>query len=213
MDEKILIKSERFDVKKVVAIIIIIGFALPIGYVVFDVIRYSEDFNRLAAKNYDWFDYSSPLDMALSADDALSYMFLLPVVFAIIAFIVYLAYSKIELIVTDKRVFGCATFGKRVDLPLDAISAIGTSSMKGIYVTTASGAIKFKFIMNREEIHSVISKLLVKRQSKPTATTTTVKQEIQQSNADELKKYKELLDSGVITQEEFDAKKKQLLGL
>ena len=33
------------------------------------------------------------------------------------------------------------------------------------------------------------------------------------SNADELKKYKDLLDSGVITQEEFDAKKKQLLGL
>ena len=33
------------------------------------------------------------------------------------------------------------------------------------------------------------------------------------SDADELKKYKELLDQGVITQEEFDAKKKQLLGL
>lgn len=33
------------------------------------------------------------------------------------------------------------------------------------------------------------------------------------SNADELLKYKELLDTGVITQEEFDAKKKQLLGL
>ena len=33
------------------------------------------------------------------------------------------------------------------------------------------------------------------------------------SNADELKKYKELLDMGIITQEEFDAKKKQLLGL
>ena len=33
------------------------------------------------------------------------------------------------------------------------------------------------------------------------------------SAADELKKFKELLDSGVITQEEFDAKKKQLLGL
>ena len=34
-----------------------------------------------------------------------------------------------------------------------------------------------------------------------------------QSQADELKKFKELLDSGIITQEEFDAKKKQLLGL
>ena len=33
------------------------------------------------------------------------------------------------------------------------------------------------------------------------------------SSADELKKYKELLDAGIISQEEFDAKKKQLLGL
>ena len=33
------------------------------------------------------------------------------------------------------------------------------------------------------------------------------------SSADELKKFKELLDAGIITQEEFDAKKKQLLGL
>lgn len=33
------------------------------------------------------------------------------------------------------------------------------------------------------------------------------------SNADELKKYKELLDNGVISQEEFETKKKQLLGL
>ena len=35
----------------------------------------------------------------------------------------------------------------------------------------------------------------------------------QASAADELKKFKELLDMGIITQEEFDAKKKQLLGL
>ena len=33
------------------------------------------------------------------------------------------------------------------------------------------------------------------------------------SAADELKKFKELLDMGAITQEEFDAKKKELLGL
>ena len=33
------------------------------------------------------------------------------------------------------------------------------------------------------------------------------------STADELRKFKELLDSGVITEEEFDAKKKELLGL
>ena len=33
------------------------------------------------------------------------------------------------------------------------------------------------------------------------------------SSADELKKFKDLLDAGIISQEEFDAKKKQLLGL
>lgn len=33
------------------------------------------------------------------------------------------------------------------------------------------------------------------------------------SAADEIKKFKELLDCGIISQEEFDAKKKQLLGL
>ncbi len=33
------------------------------------------------------------------------------------------------------------------------------------------------------------------------------------SPADELKKFKELLDEGIITQEEFDIKKTQLLGL
>ena len=42
------------------------------------------------------------------------------------------------------------------------------------------------------------------------ATTTIVNQV---SAAEELKKFKELLDLGIITQEEFDAKKKQLLGL
>ena len=33
------------------------------------------------------------------------------------------------------------------------------------------------------------------------------------SPADELMKYKQLLDAGIITQSEFDAKKRQLLGL
>ena len=33
------------------------------------------------------------------------------------------------------------------------------------------------------------------------------------SSADEIMKFKELLDSGVITQEEFNEKKKELLGV
>lgn len=40
-----------------------------------------------------------------------------------------------------------------------------------------------------------------------------IQQKPRLSSADELKKYKDLLDSGIINQEEFDAKKNQLLGL
>lgn len=51
----------------------------------------------------------------------------------------------------------------------------------------------------------------LKELKKSQNTTTNVVQQI--SVADELKKFKELLDMGIITQEEFEAKKKQLLGL
>ena len=68
------------------------------------------------------------------------------------------------------------------------------------------------YLANAKEIHDALSDIIIERQkNKPTAENTTVVQN--SDEADKLKKYKDLLDSGVITQEEFDAKKKQLLGL
>ena len=67
---------------------------------------------------------------------------------------------------------------------------------------------------NYDELHAKISSLLVARQDikkKNTTEQTIISTPL--SNAEELKKYKDLLDAGIITQEEFDAKKKQLLGL
>lgn len=50
--------------------------------------------------------------------------------------------------------------------------------------------------------------------STPTVTSAPTQTSVQTvSSADELRKFKYLLDAGIITQEEFDAKKKQLLGL
>ena len=124
----------------------------------------------------------------------------------------FLMFRKSELVITDKRVYGKAIFGKRVDLPLDKVSAVGTSFLKGIDVGTSSGRIKFKLVKNQDEIHAALSKLLLDRQEKE-SHNTVVENIVSASNADELKKFKDLFDSGVITQEEFDAKKKQLLGL
>ena len=65
-----------------------------------------------------------------------------------------------------------------------------------------------------ESIYKYVDKRISESKSaksNSTQSTTVVQQAL--STADELKKFKELLDIGVITQEEFDAKKKQLLGL
>ncbi|MCI7741234.1 MAG: SHOCT domain-containing protein [Clostridiales bacterium] len=64
----------------------------------------------------------------------------------------------------------------------------------------------FKARNNTNDTPNKISEMIQKR-----PTNTTVVQNV--SNADELAKFKDLLDKGIITQEEFDAKKKQLLGL
>ena len=125
----------------------------------------------------------------------------------------YYLLNKCDMTVTNKRVYGKAAFGRRVDLPFDKISSVDTCIFKGIGVATSSGRIKFLLCKNRNEVFEAISNLLLERQGQQKHQETVVKQEINQSNADELKKFKELLDSGVITQEEFDAKKKQLLGL
>ena len=55
------------------------------------------------------------------------------------------------------------------------------------------------------------SPIIVDNQKEPQQTIINNVQE--STNADELKKYKDLLDGGAITQEEFDAKKKELLNL
>lgn len=129
--------------------------------------------------------------------------------------LIYLWLRSYSITVTNKRVYGQTAFGKRVDLPFDSVSSVGTSALKGIAVGTSSGKISFKLIKNQGEIHDVISKILAERQTteKKTSESTVTQTIVESSSADELKKFKELLDMGVITQEEFDAKKKQLLNL
>ena len=116
--------------------------------------------------------------------------------------------NRCSITVTDKRVYGNASFGKRVDLPMNQISSVALGSSKSIAVATSSGKIQFWLLENSNEIHKAISDILIRQQKTELRTV-----EATSSGADELKKYKDLLDIGAITQEEFDAKKKQLLGL
>ena len=220
MEEKVLIQSERYNIKKMLRIFIALAIVAPlVGYIWEFIDSYSFAAGRIEEGNWSWFGkYDTPLQYALGWTSIYDMGVIIGLVsaaaFLVVGFVAYFWLSKIELIVSDKRVYGTAAFGKRVDLPLDSVSAIGTGWPKGIAVATSSGKISFLAIKNCDDIHKVLSNLLIERQSKaPAPVQTTIKQEVNQSSADELKKFKELLDMGVITQEEFDAKKKQLLGL
>lgn len=201
MDEKILIKSKQSNVKLISLLMLLIGV---LAFIVVWNIETSSGFYAERIEDGQW-DY-----VLTSMVPYFASITILP--FAGIALLFYFWFAPTSLTVTDKRVYGKAAFGKRVDLPLDKISAVGTGLFKTVSVSTSSGAIKFSMIANNNEIHTEISKLMLERQETPVAAVAHPTSATS-SNADKLKKFKELLDAGIITQEEFDTKKKQLLGL
>lgn len=137
------------------------------------------------------------------------YLFFIGIVVFIILGFVYLTKAR-ELTVTNYRVTGVTASGKRVDLPVSKISAVGTADFfERVTISTASGVITFHGVINRDAVLAVISDLLLKQQSE----TTAEKPKAAESVADEIKKMKELLDQGIISESEFENKKKQLLGL
>ncbi len=116
--------------------------------------------------------------------------------------------DRSRITVTDKCIYGAGAFGRRFTLPLDSVTLVehGKCSVK---VMTASKKFTCGRIKNADEICEKITSLLAQREEKAkTSENITVTDE-----TDILKKYKELLDTGVISEEDFEAKKKQLLGL
>ena len=241
MEEKLIIKSEQYDVKKFFKVMVIIGVALALLWSILlfsgSIEYYSNHKHEEWCYSYDYRDdywddfyavniqeskmncanvlYGNAFSYALS--EYFGYQFwmcLIPIVaLAAIGGLIYLWLRSYEMTVTDKRVYGKVAWGKRVDLPLDSISSTATISVfRGVAVATSSGRIKFLMVKNSAEIFEKVNALLVERQkAEPKVSPVQVSPSV--SSADELKKFKELLDSGIITQEEFDAKKKQLLGL
>lgn len=99
---------------------------------------------------------------------------------------------------------------KSINIPLDKINDLSyKSGMVFAKLFISNGSQKFKFTNLSSKAAEAITNSLNKqleRNNKANQNTTL-------STADEIAKFKELADEGIITQEEFEAKKKQLLGL
>ena len=128
--------------------------------------------------------------------------------------LIYFLLSRCNITITDKNISGRTFWGKKVVLPIHMVSAYSTSNIFSVLsITTSSGFIKFPCIGNYKEIANVLQELLNERQLKTEANNSLATNESNSNSLDDLMKLKNLLDNGIITQEEFDTKKKELLGL
>lgn len=94
---------------------------------------------------------------------------------------------------------------------IDFVTAAGNAGTAGLGALVGNGsdynkANSIVFRKNNKEMEQ-IKQIVESHMGQPTQTAAPI------SEADELSKFKALLDNGTITQAEFDAKKKQIFGL
>ena len=165
MEEQVLLKSERMSVLRYSLLIVAAGGILLASYLCYELIRYAPEFRIRAESGYGLYDYHSPLDMAMKLNGAFPFVVIcIPVVFIAMAVLFYCAYSKTDVTVTDRRIMGYATFGKRVDIPLASVFAAKTGGLKGLDIATAYGTVHLKLLKNQQTLCSVIKKLAAENQ-------------------------------------------------
>lgn len=126
--------------------------------------------------------------------------------------------NSILLVLTDERMIfldkGIAYGIRKTEIPLDKINSVSyekgmlTSTLK---VFTGAAPVEIRSIPNSsiEPLTAAINKE-IKRSKQP---KTVILNNTATSVADEIRNFKSLLDDGIISQAEFDEKKKELLGL
>ena len=113
---------------------------------------------------------------------------------------------KIDTILSPFIKQNCKTYG------LKYINSVSTKGcMLEISITAEGNIVIGNWSPEKRDDLSIKIRNIVEQYQEESSTQHLSVNQL--SIADEIKKFKELLDSGIITQEEFDAKKKQLLGL
>lgn len=222
MEEKILIKSifaAKTKKKMITAMEILLGIAVFCFLLLLLPIFPTTYYSRLTGE----FERCPDMGYVAALSDGEWFplvLFCLGCVTLLVAGVVWLIYwilSKCELVITESSVKGKTLLGKEVTLPLYMITAYSTQKfMSTIIVSTASGFTRFAMIQNYEMMGRVLSQKISERQAATpvqVASVATAPAASNNSSMNDLVTLKSYLDQGIITQEEFDAKKKQILGL
>ena len=125
--------------------------------------------------------------------------------------IIYFTARNNEITLTNYKITG--TYNRRLSLniPIDSVSSVSKGGMGSLCITCAGNRYNISYVSNRDVFCSKLNELLNTRTQQALKGIAPIIN--QQSKYDEIAQLKKLLDNGIITQEEFETKKKQLLGL
>lgn len=128
----------------------------------------------------------------------------------LLSLIVFLFYhnTKTDSIeITDSHIRGREK-SKEIELDIASVDDVKPLGKYGLKILTKEGSHSFRWIQNRDAIEAWIKNAVT-----PSTEIQTTQELPQSTDFQQLKELKELLDAGIITEEEFNQKKKQLLGI
>lgn len=221
-EDKIIIKG-IFEKNKIAQIMLIVSIVAFICALLFSYFA----FNNLEKYFYLGYGYGGTWHYCVGYDNdfmtyftgeffsvRLLYGYIL--IISIIVFIIALIMKKTteggELTVTESRAYGKVGGGAAVDIPINQITRIAPLP-NGAEIFTIVGGNKFPLLKNKNDVLNAIQFLLSSIHRGASQTETNISATANYSEAGALKQLKELLDSGVISQEDYNAKKKKILGL
>ena len=212
MSEKNIIIKGKFNTDKIPFVFMGIGITLAFfaiaysGYVFNNtslVVRWDYDYDFWA---YFWGEF-------FNIELVYGYLFLISLGLFATGLFLKLFTAESELNVTDSNVFGFAPGKTVLDLPLTAIIAIHRVSFNGLSITSTSGITNFYLLENRDEVVNCLFGLIAGFQQNVCLVDTGASQMQSSGDLESLRELKNLFDLGIITQEEFDSKKKEILNL
>lgn len=123
----------------------------------------------------------------------------------------YFSTKNNQITLTSYKIIGIYNKRFLLNISIDSVSSVSKGWMGSLCISCAGNNYKIPCVNNRELFCLKLNEMLNKRTQQAPSSFFLV--DNQQSNYDEIERLKQLLDKGIITQEEFNTKKKQLLDL
>lgn len=220
LDEKILVKSKSQKNKNALTLyisgLILICLSNVVSTLAFNYLKGTSDYGSKWKWCLIYFSFSEFFTKEFfNISCFYGYLFLIGIILTIIGVVIKFKTENCEVTITSQRFIGKLPHSNEIIVPLKEITNFNQTQYSGISISTRNKLYVFYCIENREEIIKALAFLCKNVQPSSLNNNQTPKVTFNRNmdDADKIKQLKQLLDAGVISQVEFDQKKKEILNL